>query len=396
MPNWNGLIITKKGRDLQAKVEAGKTALNLTKIKIGAGTVPPNKQLEDLTDLVAPKQNVGIALKEVLADGQCRISATITNNGVNQGFYVKELGVFAQDPNVGEILYAVTNDSAPDYLPAQGGATVVSQEFAIHIAIGNASNITVKIDPTSLATMGYVKSSISIHDYDPDTHTAAFKKHNDDFNAHKDFTGASTSAAGKRGMVPAPAKGKQNAVLAGNGAWLEADEIDMTPVGDVVFRPFLKKGYVKANGATVNRADYPRLVAFANANNLWTDNPTAEPWKFGRGNGSSTMVMPDYRNRVIQGGDTPRILAAGLPNIESSFSWMVFQKAGTANSMPTPWKLEDVPELQKKYPAFTEGGQGVFSGGYWIKFNANQSNKIFGSSSTVQPPAIALLPQIRF
>ena len=120
MPNWNGLIITKKGRDLQAKVEAGKTALNLTKIKIGAGTVPSNKQLEDLTDLVAPKQNVGIALKEVLADGQCRISATITNNGVNQGFYVKELGVFAQDPNVGEILYAVTNDSAPDYLPAQG------------------------------------------------------------------------------------------------------------------------------------------------------------------------------------------------------------------------------------------------------------------------------------
>ena len=98
----------------------------------------------------------------------------------------------------------------------------------------------------------------------------------------------------------------------------------------------------------------------------------------------------------MQGGDTPRILAAGLPNIESSFSWMVFQKAGTANSMPTPWKLEDVPELQKKYPAFTEGGQGVFSGGYWIKFNANQSNKIFGSSSTVQPPAIALLPQIRF
>ena len=92
----------------------------------------------------------------------------------------------------------------------------------------------------------------------------------------------------------------------------------------------------------------------------------------------------------------PRILAAGLPNIESSFSWIVFQKAGTANSMPTPWMLESAPELQKKYPAFTEGGQGVFSSSYWIKFNANQSNKIFGSSSTVQPPSILLVPQIKY
>lgn len=395
MPNWNGLIITKKGRDLQAKVEAGKTALNLTKIKIGAGTVPSNKQLEDLTDLVAPKQNVGIAMKEVLADGQCRISATITNNGVNQGFYVKELGVFAQDPNVGEILYAVTNDSAPDYLPAQGGATVVSQEFAIHIAIGNASNITVKIDPTSLATMGYVKSSISTHDYDSDTHTAAFKKHNDDFNAHKDFTGASTSAAGKRGMVPAPAKGKQNAVLAGNGAWLEADEIDMTPVGDVVFRPFLKKGYVKANGATVNRADYPRLVAFANANNLWTDNPTAEPWKFGRGNGSSTMVMPDYRNRVIQGGDNSKILLAKLPNIKGEYIVNNDQDFTTpVNYSGTGAILNIDFEGPYLYKQTTPGLDNHTKG---FTFDASRCSKVYDDSiSTIQPPAIQLIPQLRY
>ena len=236
--------------------------------------------------------------------------------------------------------------------------------------------------------MGYVKSSISTHDYDPDTHTAAFKKHNDDLNAHKDFTGASTSAAGKRGMVPAPAKGKQNAVLAGNGTWLEADEIDMTPVGDVVFRPFLKKGYVKANGATVNRADYPRLVAFANANNLWTDNPTAEPWKFGRGNGSSTMVMPDYRNRVIQGGDIACAKQAGLPNITGAFRGL--DGVASTYAQEGAFYADDYDNYaitsrntEKSYARKT-------------LLDASRSNPIYGNSSTVQSPAIVLLPQIRF
>ena len=159
MPNWNGLIITTKGRQLQAKVEAGAT-LKLTKMKIGSGTLPVGQQLENLTDLVEPKQNIGIASKEVMKDGLCKISAIISNHELHAGYYVKELGVYAEDPDDGEILFAITSDTAPDYLPAQGGATVVSQEFAVYIAVSNAAEITATIDPTALATMGYVDLSI--------------------------------------------------------------------------------------------------------------------------------------------------------------------------------------------------------------------------------------------
>ena len=31
-----------------------------------------------------------------------------------------------------------------------------------------------------------------------------------------------------------------------------------------------------------------------------------------------------------------------------------------------------------------------------IKFNASESNAIYGSSETVQPPAICLIPQIKY
>lgn len=163
MPNWNGLVLTKKGQLLQAKVGTG-VVLALTKMKLGSGVLPEGTSLEDLTDLVTPEQNVGIAAKEVLTDQKiCKISATITNVGLSAGYYVRELGVFANDPDDGEILYAVTSDSAPDYLPPEGGPTAVSQEFAVYIAASNASDVNVSIDPGALATMGYVK--LALHEY---------------------------------------------------------------------------------------------------------------------------------------------------------------------------------------------------------------------------------------
>lgn len=163
MPNWNGLVLTKKGQLLQAKVGTG-VVLALTKMKLGSGVLPEGTSLEDLTDLVTPEQNVGIASKEVLTDQKmCKISATITNVGLSAGYYVRELGVFANDPDDGEILYAVTSDSTPDYLPQEGGPTAVSQEFAVYIAASNASDVEVSIDPGALATMGYVK--LALHEY---------------------------------------------------------------------------------------------------------------------------------------------------------------------------------------------------------------------------------------
>lgn len=184
MPNWNGLVLTKKGQLLQAKVGTG-VVLALTKMKLGSGVLPNGTSLEDLTDLVTPEQNVGIAAKEVLTDQKiCKISATITNVGLSAGYYVRELGVFANDPDDGEILYAVTSDSAPDYLPPEGGSTAVSQEFAVYISASNASDVNVSIDPGALATMGYVQLSINTHNEDPASHPDIREKITNDINAH--------------------------------------------------------------------------------------------------------------------------------------------------------------------------------------------------------------------
>ena len=106
-----------------------------------------------------------------------------------------------------------------------------------------------------------------------------------------------------------------NVVQDGTAKFILDDIRDGNCIGDVVYRAFLKPGYVKANGATVARADYPRLIAFADKYNLWTATPATELWKFGTGDGSTTFALPDYRGRVLQGGDGAAVVAAGLPNI---------------------------------------------------------------------------------
>lgn len=174
MPNWGGLILTKKGRNLQAKVETG-IILYLTKMKLGAGMLPAGKTLEDLTDLVEPKQVLGITEKTAQDNGLCKISSTISNSGLQQGYYVRELGVFANDPDEGEILYAITTDSAPDYLPADGGSMVISQEFAVYITISNAENVYATIDNNAIATIGYVANMVAEHNNNPDAHPNIFK-----------------------------------------------------------------------------------------------------------------------------------------------------------------------------------------------------------------------------
>lgn len=158
-------------------------------------------------------------------------------------------------------------------------------------------------------------------------------------------------------------------------------------VGDVVYRPYLADGYVKANGATVSRSDYPNLVTFANEKSLWTSNPASEPWKYGRGDGGSTMVLPDYRNRFIEGGNGSSLINAGLPNITGRIGGTTGtsgadQSSGAfykENASPNLWWANDDMQGWCRY-----------------QFNASRSNAIYGRSSTVQPPALTLIPQIKY
>nr|DAE21226.1 MAG TPA: tail collar fiber protein [Caudovirales sp. ctkvU4] len=147
MSNWIPVVITKKGLALQAKVEAG-TVLKFTKMALGSGKPP---DLATATALASLKQNLAIASKDV-NNNTCVVYATGTNIGVTTAYQASELGLYAQDPDEGEILYAVTTDDTPDTVPSNSSATVITQRIGLAVAVSASSTVSVVLSTTGFIT----------------------------------------------------------------------------------------------------------------------------------------------------------------------------------------------------------------------------------------------------
>ena len=145
MANFSGLILTDRGRDILAAALTGET-LTFTRVALGDGLAPANP--EALATLVSEKRNAPIQSFAVIGNGTSRIRAIVTNVGLAAGFFAREVGVFATDPDTGsETLYAYANagDQA-DYLPAAGGATIVEQLFDLITVVDTAPNVVAVIN----------------------------------------------------------------------------------------------------------------------------------------------------------------------------------------------------------------------------------------------------------
>lgn len=138
-------------------------------------------------------------------------------------------------------------------------------------------------------------------------------------------------------------------------------------------------GWLICNGANVSRTDYAALFA-------------AIGTIYGAGNGSTTFGLPNLNGRFFEGttytGSVGTYHSAGLPNI-----------TGQINKLPTPWSgllyeqngaLKPVNVGDTAYTGHNNGSN------YRLEFDASGANEIYGNSTTVQPPSMALLPCIKF
>lgn len=167
MADWSGAIMTKQGRALEAKVTAGICKLELTKLKVGDGEL---HEIESMTDLAAPKLDIGISSISPTDAGICDVEGVITNAELEKGFYMRELGIYATDPEEGEILYAVATDSHADYLQAKGSSTTLSVGLHMQVVITNADSVTAIIDPKGLMT----RTDLAAHDESDTAHEKKF------------------------------------------------------------------------------------------------------------------------------------------------------------------------------------------------------------------------------
>ena len=163
MADFNGTILTDKGRNLLAKALTG-TALQFTKVSIGDGIWDENINPENLTDLISKKIDLPINELDITGDGTARLRFVLTNTGLTDGFFTREIGIYANDPDEGEILYAVTYSNNPDFIPSDG-VVKVENVTDIYTVVSNAQNIEAVIsDTVVIATKDDVKNLAGVDD----------------------------------------------------------------------------------------------------------------------------------------------------------------------------------------------------------------------------------------
>lgn len=226
MAQFQNMIITRAGLDMIAQSQAGGTLI-FTKGKLGDGQIG-DQSIPDLTDLINAKMSVELSSVTAKTKGHVEVRFIVDNTDLDVGFFVREVGIFAKVNDEGvEKLYGYANAGNYTNYLADKTVPIDSIITKIDLVVGNASNVAFTTDKSIVyVTLEDMENALNAHDAGTDAHEPAFDAHNAADDAHKDFTGATAEAAGKRGMVPAPAVGAANRYLKADGTWGTIDTMN--------------------------------------------------------------------------------------------------------------------------------------------------------------------------
>ena len=125
------------------------------------------------------------------------------------------------------------------------------------------------------------------------------------------------------------------------------------------------------NGGEISRTTYSALFAVIGTT-------------YGSGDGSTTFNLPNLTDRFLQGSTTSgTVKNAGLPNITGDADGRISVNEAAGAFFGT----------NKSFTTQRDTSLEAYHG---LNFDASLSNSIYGSSSTVQPPALTCLICIKY
>lgn len=167
-----------------------------------------------------------------------------------------------------------------------------------------------------------------------------------------------------------------------NASFNGTADIVVVPIGAVLY--FAAKTapakYLVCNGQAVSRTTYSALFAVIGTT-------------YGKGDGSTTFNVPNLIDRFPQGNATPgTVKAAGLPDIKGTIGTGDGSKVLYTGSISGAFHRTDSVGNPSVAWTNSQGGGNRYGN---AEFRASWSNSIYGKSTTVQPPALTLLPIIK-
>lgn len=227
MGAFKSAVITTKGQALLAKVVAGTTKLEFTKIAVSENTL--SGDLASKTGIGTIKQSEKVASVVRQNGANVKVSASFSNETLGAGYYVRNIGLYATDPQDGEILYSISvadeSTATADWMPPFNGIGVSSLLVDLVTAVSNASNVSVTVDPSAGATVAQI---VNLQEQIDDVRTFVGYEQDDVYGVEVDFVnkkftrlaGAENMTAGADFSALNPWGGRKRCIVADDGTVL--------------------------------------------------------------------------------------------------------------------------------------------------------------------------------
>lgn len=182
--------LTNYGRELIARSQATGKKLQYIKLVTGDGQLD-NQNIDTMTSVIAPKLECPFTSNgEFVGDGQFRIEFAVGNSTVTNGFFARELGVYAnlegESDSAARLIAYSNGGNYASYIPSKE-TPINSKVFSLDVVIGNSTNVTVKKVDGAYLTRG------------------ALDGHNRDTSAHAPITDQIKAILGSANWKDSPA-----------------------------------------------------------------------------------------------------------------------------------------------------------------------------------------------
>ena len=140
----NKHVTTQKGLALLAKQQAGGALPNITRVVAGAGYIDP-ALLDQQTEVLEPIAEMEVGNRQLVDGKIVRLPVQLSNMHLTDTAMIRQIGVYSQDPDEGEILYQIVQYEYPVPLPTyaanNGGVILFEPELDLMFSNGELAEI---------------------------------------------------------------------------------------------------------------------------------------------------------------------------------------------------------------------------------------------------------------
>ena len=177
MAKYPNIKLTQKGLDMAINADKSKKLI-YTHIGLGDGRLAENEDILTLTAMKSRKIYADISDINNDTQNQVTLETVVSNKVVNEGFYAREIGIYAKlGDNGQEVLYGYANagDNC-DYMPDKT-QPIDELKLRITLIVGNVDNVTAVINSSIIfITLADCRREIARHNADPLAHDNLARK----------------------------------------------------------------------------------------------------------------------------------------------------------------------------------------------------------------------------